>query len=99
MKNITYPLKYVKQKHHTGCGIAVVAMLCRLDYNQVLSSIDEGSKILLTEDQIRKMLSQHGLICNRGWTPCTNGELFSLETHCIIATDTHWLIYDCCEKK
>ncbi len=99
---IPYPLIHLKQKDRTGCGVAVIAMLCNVEYEEVKKLVPaEGGKYnwSMNEDDLRKLIANFHLVCPRGWTPCSQEELSQLDTHAIIATDTHWMVYDYKQKK
>lgn len=104
MKSLNYPLQHIYQKNRTGCGIACISMIANISYDDVAKIIIEEKKLYefkngLNEDQIRKVLDKLGFSMSKGWTPCTYEDLKYKKTHCLIAYETHWVLYDHINKQ
>ena len=96
-----WPIRRVFQQHDDGCGIACVAMLAGLSYDEVCLAIfgdHQGDATSL--DDLRWALMGYGFRVPRRMTPFWEGLHKQLKQHALLALDPgpeamwHWAVWD-----
>lgn len=96
-----WPLRRVFQQHDDGCGIACLAMLAGLSYQQAcLAIFDDGQGDATSLDDLRWALMAHGFRVPKRMTPFWEGWYTRLDQHALLAVNPapdgmwHWAVWD-----